>query len=401
MTVRYVDLFAGCGGISLGLHKAGLQGLFAVEKNPDAFLTLKHNLIETHNHFDWPKWLPVKNWNVNNLLNEKNKPKLVNLRGEVDLIVGGPPCQGFSLAGERQATDKRNRLIHAYLEFVEIVKPRAIVFENVYGFTLKYPKSRNHKKIAYSDIVIKKLIDLGYKDACGEMIDMSEYGVPQRRKRFIVVATRENKARAIFDRLKNGRGEFIKARGLQNHNTTEDAISDLEYGHGTVQCPDSKNFLAGKTSAKKGSLQAYLRLPDAENYIPNSHRFVKHKDVTTQLFAKLLKDAPRNKCIMGEERKLYGIKKRGLTVLDKRQASPTITTIPDDFIHYSEPRVMTVRECARLQSFPDWFEFMGVYTAGGKERKNSAPRYTQVGNAVPPLFAEQLGLAIQQVLSSK
>src|SRR5258706_24306 len=100
MTVRYVDLFAGCGGISLGLHKAGLQGMFAVEKNPDAFLTLKHNLIDTHKHFIWPEWLPVKNWNIDTLLKNEGD-ELKSLQGKVDLVVGGPPCQGFSLVGER------------------------------------------------------------------------------------------------------------------------------------------------------------------------------------------------------------------------------------------------------------------------------------------------------------
>jgi DNA (cytosine-5)-methyltransferase 1 len=112
----------------------------------------------------------------------------------------------------------------------------------------------------------------------------------------------------------------------------------------------------------------------------------------------MLEEAPRNKRIMGEARKEYGIKKRNVTVLDRKEPSLTITTIPDDFIHYSEPRVMTVRECARLQTFPDWFEFKGSYTTGGARRVRQTPRYTQVGNAVPPLFAEQVGLAIKRAL---
>ena len=87
-----------------------------------------------------------------------------------------------------------------------------------------------------------------------------------------------------------------------------------------------------------------------------------------------------------------------MKVLDPDEPAPTITTIPDDFIHYSEPRVMTVRECARLQTFPDWFEFKGPYTTGGPRRVVQTPRYTQVGNAVPPLFAEMVGLALKEVL---
>ena len=402
MTIQYIDLFAGCGGISLGLHKSGLQGLFAIEKNGDAFLTLKHNLIDTHKHFHWPTWLPIKNWNVNQLLNnEAIIRQLEALRGTVDLIVGGPPCQGFSIAGKRKSYDDRNKLIDSYLRFVEAVQPRVILFENVYGFTLKYPNSRNHKKVAYSDIVLGKLHQMGYTDARGEMVDMSEYGVPQRRKRFIVIASKSNLADKIFEQLKKGRRAFFKARGLKKKNSALDALSDLEYKHGTTQCPDSRNFMSGTASKPKTPLQKYLReqLPDTEIYIPNSHRFVNHRDETAKLFSILLETAPRNWPINdSKERELYGIKKRSVTVLEPKEPVPTITTIPDDYVHYSEPRVMTVRECARLQSFPDWFEFKGRYTTGGKERKRSAPRYTQVGNAVPPLFAEQVGLAIRRVL---
>ena len=397
MTVKYVDLFAGCGGISLGLHKAGLQGLFAVEKNPDAFSTLKYNLIDTHKHFKWPGWLPEKNWDINSLLSKEGK-ELHKLRGQVDLVVGGPPCQGFSMAGERRASDKRNKLIHSYLDFVKIVRPRVIMFENVYGFTLKFSNSKKHKKLAYSEIVISELHKLGYTDARGELIDMSEFGVPQRRKRFIVIATREGFADKIFKDLFDGRKDFLKSRGIPERTTTQQALSDLQSIHGTEICPDTKGFMSGISSKAQTNLQKYLRVPKKENYLPDSHRFVNHTEEAEKVFSYLLDEAPRNKRIMGEARKEYGIKKRNVTVLDPEQPSLTITTIPDDFVHYSEPRVMTVRECARLQTFPDWFEFKGPYTTGGPRRVKQTPRYTQVGNAVPPLFAEQVGIAITKAL---
>lgn len=399
MTVKYVDLFAGCGGISLGLHKAGLQGLFAVEKNINAFQTLEHNLIENHKHFDWPKWLAQKNWDINKLL-EKEAGNLRNLQGKVDMVVGGPPCQGFSLAGQRQSSDKRNKLINSYLKFVEMVKPSVIVFENVYGFTMKFPDSRNYKKHAYSDIVINKLHELGYTDARGEMIDMYDFGVPQRRRRFIVIATRKNLADKIFKKLFDGRSEFLESRGLPKKATTYHALSDLEREHGEGISPDTKGFMAGFTSKSNTNLQKYLRVSGKSSYIPDSHRFVNHTEEVEEVFSYLLEEAPRNKRIMGEERQEYGVKKRSVTVLDSNQPSLTLTTIPDDFVHYSEPRVMTVRECARLQTFPDWFEFKGPYTTGGARRVLETPRYTQVGNAVPPLFAEQVGLAIKRVLKN-
>jgi DNA (cytosine-5)-methyltransferase 1 len=318
----------------------------------------------------------------------------------VDLVVGGPPCQGFSAAGQRRASDKRNTLIHSYLKFVEIIQPRIIMFENVRGFTLKFTNSKKHSKITYSEIVLKNLNDLGYTDARGEMVNFAEFGVPQRRHRFVVIATRENLSDDIFSKLAGDKENFLIAKGISAAVSSQAALSDLEYKHGTTKCPDSPRFLSGTVSASQTEFQKYLRLPNKTGYTPDSHRYVNHTPEIIEAFEKLLANAPRNRTIKGQERELYGVKKRSLTVLDPNEPAPTITTIPDDCIHYSEPRVMSVRECARLQAFPDWFEFKGPYTSGGKVRVKQAPRYTQVGNAVPPLFAEQLGTVIKQVLSN-
>lgn len=109
-------------------------------------------------------------------------------------------------------------------------------------------------------------------------------------------------------------------------------------------------------------------------------------------------------CVLGktiskEDREQLGIKKHAITPLDEALPSATITTLPDDIIHYSEPGILTVRENARLQTFPDWFKFTGNYTTGGKKRKQDCPRYTQVGNAVPPLFAEAIGQTLKDLVS--
>ena len=106
---NFIDLFAGCGGLSLGLVNAGFKGIFAIEKTDDAFLTLKHNLCEKKKGFEWPKWLPCENMTTSNLL-ENYSDKLKTLEGKVFLIAGGPPCQGFSFAGLRNPNDPRNRL---------------------------------------------------------------------------------------------------------------------------------------------------------------------------------------------------------------------------------------------------------------------------------------------------
>ena len=103
-TYTVIDLFAGCGGLSLGLYQAGWKGVFAVEKNPCAFETLKYNLIDGKKHFDWPDWLPVKQLDIIEV-NKTYKQQLKKLRGTIDLVAGGPPCQGFSMAGKRIEDD--------------------------------------------------------------------------------------------------------------------------------------------------------------------------------------------------------------------------------------------------------------------------------------------------------
>lgn len=396
-SLNYIDLFAGCGGLSTGLHLAGWKGLFAVERNASAFSTLKANLIENRKHFDWPSWLSASNWDIEGIL-KNNSRDLAKLRGKVSLVAGAPPCAGFSMAGRRRESDERNNLVHSYLGFVDLVRPRAILFENVKGFTMKF-KANSDAGTTYSHLVIDKLKELGYKDARGEIIDMSDYGVPQRRQRFIVIATRENLSADIFAELERQRPLMLEAKGIPKRNSARGALSDLEFQHGVEPCLESSGFQSGIGSRPTTGLQRYLRAHRGR-HTPDSHRFVNHTAKVERVFSRLLEHAPRNCFISGAERKSYGLKKRSVAVLDPHEPAPTVTTIPDDFVHYSEPRVMTVRECARLQTFPDWFEFKGAYTTGGKQRAQETPRYTQVGNAVPSLFAELLGVASKEVLGN-
>ncbi len=149
--MKYIDLFSGCGGLSLGLQKSNWKGLFAIEKNYDAFLTLKHNLIDQRNHFDWPDWLEQKNHDINTIISQ-HKSELKSLRGTIDLVAGGPPCQGFSMAGRRNEKDNRNKLIDSYIEFVDLVQPQVLFFENVKGFTVGFKKG-NKRGEAYSQYV--------------------------------------------------------------------------------------------------------------------------------------------------------------------------------------------------------------------------------------------------------
>ena len=238
----HIDLFAGCGGISLGLHNAGWRGIFAIEKSKMAFETLKHNLIDEKNHFDWPDWLPVTEHDVSDIL-KGYRNELGNLRGSVDLVAGGPPCQGFSLAGRREEQDERNSSVDLYVEFISLVRPGALFFENVKGFTIGF-KSGDSRGEAYSNRVSRELRNLGY-DVKGEEIDFSDFGVPQRRKRFILVGMLAERAQEFFEKITEVKEDFLKNKGLKEKVTLGEAISDLERKHGEVDSLESRNFKEG------------------------------------------------------------------------------------------------------------------------------------------------------------
>ncbi|WP_221635115.1 DNA cytosine methyltransferase [Listeria booriae] len=398
----YIDLFAGCGGLSLGLYNAGIKGLFAVEKNSDAFSTLEANLIEKNDHFDWPIWLEKKNLDITVLLKDY-RDELRELKGNVDIIVGGPPCQGFSMAGQRKHNDSRNHLVDAYIEFVSLVQPEILFFENVHGFTVGFKKVENGKEvrdIPVSVLLIDKLKKFGY-EVESEVINMSEYGVPQKRKRFILCASKSKNPAFFFESLKNNRESFLFSKGIRNSVTIKQAIGDLEKKNGYTPSIDSINFMNGNYGTRRSAYQRLMRKNISKKACPDSHRFAKHKDSTISLFKSLMDNTEEAIRVTPSMKIVEGLKKRGVTPLKPSSICPTITSIPDDFIHYSEPRIMTVREHARIQSFPDDFIFKGKYTTGGNRRKFEVPRYTQVANAVPPLFAEQVGLILQEMIDNE
>lgn len=400
--LNYIDLFAGCGGLSLGLHNAGWKGLFAIEKSPDAFETLKYNLIDKKNNFNWPNWLPQKSHDIKVVLKEYEE-QLIKLRGKVDMVTGGPPCQGFSTAGKRDEKDKRNNLIKDYIKFIELVQPKILFFENVRGFTLGFNKNKTMDK-QYSTYVTDQLKRLGY-DVCGQMIDFSQHGIPQKRCRFILVGIRENLdtknevlAENFFYKIIENRKDFLVSKNLKLTTTLQEAISDLLRSHGEIDSPDTKGFKAGVYSKALSNYQVYLRKNKKQGQVADSHRFVNHKEHIEKRFAEILIKERRNITISDGLKHKYKTKKRTIVPLCNKRPSPTITTLPDDYIHYAEPRILTVREYARIQSFPDDFEFKGKYTTGGDRRIKEIPRYTQIGNAIPPLFGEQIGIVLQQLI---
>ncbi|MDR0541913.1 MAG: DNA cytosine methyltransferase [Dysgonamonadaceae bacterium] len=394
----YIDLFAGCGGLSLGLHNAGWEGLFAIEKSPQAFKTLEFNLIEKINHFKWPEWFPKQAHDINTVITQYTG-KLQELRGKVTLVAGGPPCQGFSIAGQRNEDDERNKLIESYIKFVSLVKPDLIFFENVKGFTMGF-RNNAAKGKKYSQVVTSKLTEEGYS-VYGQLVNFGDYGVPQKRTRFILVGIRNDikgasveKAKSFFLKLEENKFNFLQQKDIPISPTVEDALSDLIFSNGVVDTPDRKGFKSGlyKTAASK--YQCFVREETKNQPFPNSHSFARQTSKVVSRLQYIQSVTHECKDIGEDLKNKLGITTQVLIPLQPKEQSPTVTSHPDDLIHYCEPRILTVRECARLQGFPDDFEFQAKYTTGGKHRKYEVPRYTQVGNAIPPLFGEQAGLTL-------
>lgn len=398
----YIDLFAGCGGLSLGLNRSEWKGLFAIEKSPHAFQTLEYNLIQQVKHFEWPKWLPQQAHDINEVI-KNYSDNLKRLQGKVTLIAGGPPCQGFSIAGRRNEKDERNTLINSYIEFVSLVKPKLIFFENVKGFTMEF-KNNEQKGRKYSQIVTDKLTKEGYH-VFGQLINFGDYGVPQKRTRFILVGIRNDiknssleKAKSFFKMIEENKFSFLAEKKLPTNPTIEDALSDLLSSKATIETPDRKGFSSGVYQKMKSNYQRYIRKENEEAEIPNSHSFAKHSQKVIDRLRYVQSVSTECKNISEELKKQIGLSTQVLVPLQPKEQAPTVTSHPDDMIHYCEPRILTVRECARLQSFPDWFVFKGKYTTGGVLRKEEVPRYTQVGNAIPPLFGEQAGVILKQLI---
>lgn len=403
MSLKFIDLFAGCGGLSLGLMQAGHTGLFAIEKTGHAFSTLKANLVDGQHGigFKWPKSIPTQNHDIIELL-DQHEDALRALRGQVDLIAGGPPCQGFSVYGDRKPNDLRNALYKKYLKVVELVQPRVVLLENVEGIDMPFVQKRANTPpkvvITAAARIKKQLKAMGYGSVAFKLCS-SEYGVPQVRPRFFIIAmhgatkrTLELAANPEF--LESERIDHMQALGLDPGATTtvRQAISDLEItGKARLPCPDTKGFQQAAYGGPLTPYQVSLRDGMPALQAPNSMRLPRHGDPTVAKFKLLQQKGQPGYKISDELRKELGTSKFRIHWLNGDKLAPTITTLPDDFIHYQEPRILTVREFARLQSFPDWFEFHGKYTTGGELRKVDCPRYSQIGNAVPPRLAMFLG----------
>ncbi len=344
MSLKAIDLFSGCGGMSLGLEKAGFDVVFANELTEDAMKTYQRN---------FPKVI-TQVGDISKIKPDDVKRKIKRKR--IDLIVAGTPCQGFSNLGQRNLNDPRNKLFRQLLKFVHEFKPKIFVMENVPGL-MSIDNGATFEKI------IRSFSKIGYHVYHSTLM-ASDFGVPQNRARvFIIGSHKKISEEKIFPKKK-------RAKPI----TAKQAISDLEF----LDINEVGKNYKGKPKSK---YQKKMRIGSKIIY---NHESPNHSRKIQKRFA-LIRQG-----MNGRKLKKSGTNKRDFHKIHPRKPSRTISTLPEDFIHYQKKRMPTVRELARLQSFPDKFKFLGPRTAGGRQRKYTCCPYTQVGYAVPTLMAEAI-----------
>jgi DNA (cytosine-5)-methyltransferase 1 len=402
----YIDFFSGCGGLSWGLGLAGWEGIFAVEKDPMAYSTFYHNLVAENapfRHFkSWPDWLTKEAHAIEDLLeNSAVLEHFKELEGRVTLVAGGPPCQGFSVAGSRNGKDPRNMLVFKQIEAIRLLKPLYGVIENVSGFEKRFVSRPNDSiMVSIAEEVIEELNQIGY-NAGKVTINAADFGVPQLRKRIIIFAISKKFADALS--VSKLLQDILDDVGMEQRSslrlatdryvTVGEAISDLS-GESQVEDPEFPKFKTCEYLPIESAYQQLMRERIRKQKTPSCHRFNNHSKTTIALYRK----AHETQSVGRLSKKfLYenGCHSNKRFVLDTSSPSSTLTTAPEELIHYKLARVVTLREMARLQSFPDDFAFYGRYTLNGPARGVAVPRNAQIGNAIPPLVGRALGMAME------
>jgi len=356
---KSIDLFSGAGGLSFGLEQSGIKTVLAVEIEKYFCQSYEHN---------HPECIVLNN-DINNI----NFTDLLNTHGinDIDLVCGGPPCQGFSTVGKKNETDKRNSLFWQFLRIVEEVNPKVVLFENVSGFKKLY------QGVAYNTLV-DELIKLNYK-VTSEILNAADYGAPQLRKRTVVVGVQDS-LNFTFPPITHSKNEtFFTKKYL----TLTDAISDLPK---LDSSQTRSKYLDFKTRYQRELRdgQTLLTEHNSSNY--------------GERMKKIMRLVPKNGSVKDLPDELRPRKCFGNTYarLDASKPSPTITRnfgTPSSSrcIHPTQNRALSTREGARLQGFPDSYNFFGSKTS-----KN-----LQIGNAVPIALAKALGTEIFNTLNSQ
>ncbi|MGX5481013.1 DNA cytosine methyltransferase [Bacillus thuringiensis] len=400
---KVLDLFSGAGGMAEGFLQAGFHIPCATDYSKEAAETY----INRHNQLGYD--VNYFCGDIRDLTRKRGKLKEFICNHKIDVVVGGPPCQGFSLSGKRDENDFRNLLFLQFLKMIEKVKPSYFVMENVSGLlSYKFTKIEGLDKEIYEDVlpqevIQKEALKMGYF-VKWNLLNAKDYGVPQNRPRVIFLGHR-------IRRYKGGKyKDLVKPLEfpeIQNRIVTvEEAISDLAFlQNGEI----SKSYIEKCIDQSDYQKRLHRGLtPDingntVKTKLLYNHQASNHNEKTISRF-KLLNSGESVSELFNRLpdnlREQYFTKKFRCTKLNKESVSPTVLTLPDDIIHYApnNPRILTVRELARLQSFDDSFEFLGKRTTGGDRRKYETPQYTQVGNAVPPLFSRAIAEKVKEAL---
>ena len=429
-----MDLFAGCGGLSLGMEQAGFTPIFVNELNDDARASYLLN-----RNFD----LKGKPFNERTELHssdiyELTRSRLKKLKKEflslgliedhgshtsLDLICGGPPCQGYSGIGHRRsyAVEKKdlpsNQLYEKMAEVIEFFRPKIFLFENVKGLLSSKWTAEGSKGEIWRDVWTRFHSIEGYT-VHWQLVSAKDYGVPQNRPRVLLVGVRDDVMMSALEICKPELeeqaydvGAAVKCGFLpkptKGYPHPQDLLGDLvddeikkillsgdfPKDFSTKCYPNTASTKTQKQlRTKTGSKQAARKGTEV-----TEQEYSKHKAGVVAKFVAMLK----NGGVIPQEFKTKKFAQRLL----KPEWPPegpniTATSLPDDYVHFSQPRTLTVREWARLQMFPDWYQFAGKRTTGGTRRAGNplegnfdreVPKYTQIGNAVPVKLAMEIG----------
>lgn len=343
--LNVIDLFCGCGGLSYGFEKAGYNILLGIDNDAKALETFELNHQGAKSICGDITKVTYKD-DIKPLIGDKT----------IDVIIGGPPCQGMSLSGPRKFDDPRNKLYLTYIRLVEEIRPKAFVIENVPGLVGLFGGQ-------IKDSIIQKFTDMGYSIQY-KILCSADYGVPQNRKRVVFVGIKE--------------GDFEYPSAIEEKVSCSMALSDL---------PSLENELGSENAPYLMEPQNdYQKIMRRNSGMVKNHIAASHSDRVKKIIS-LVPDGGNYKDLPEEY-----INSRNFHVAWTRFASnkpaPTIDTGHRHHFHYKYNRVPTVRECARLQSFPDDFVFLG----------NKTQQFRQVGNAVPPLMAQCIAEQLKKAL---
>ena len=380
--LTHIDCFAGPGGICTGLHAAGFKTLVAIEYIKSCCDTYSANHPDVHV--------------IHSDIREVKKEQILPYIPEegVDLVTSGMPCETFSTAGNtsRSFYDERQFLFREGIRIALLSKAKMILFENVPAITSKKAVKDSPELIV--DIIRKELKDAGYKNMIQVVLDATKFGVPQKRNRFFILATR------FDDWWLSEPNQYRKAV------TVSDALVGLP--NVVPNTDEEQTTYTGENSDYSKLLQddKFWRREDLSQSRIVNHKPMRHRVCTLKRFA-LLQPGDSLKSLFdryqGEERaKLQAERILPKKMFIKRnyrlksdEPSPTVTShCLDEFVHPQYDRALTVRECARLQSFPDSYEFVGGPYIVPHIDRSVQDKYEQIGDAVPPLLAYAWGLQI-------